>query len=323
MNSSASSSHAPEPIWAVVGATGFIGSALSSTLGSHGITVRYVKAPRLSALSGDAAGILTEAASLADARQDLFGELEGADVVINAAGLATPSGAETPGLRGANALLPALIADAADDAGVRRFIHLSSAAVQGHRPYLDESAHVEPFSAYSRSKALGEAVLAAREPGTCSVLSLRATSVQGPARETTATLVRIASTPLSSVAGRGDSPSPASSVDALCEFVVSVGLHRGAMPPVILQPWEGATVASVLQAAGGRKPLHLPVWFCRAALKTGYLVSALLGERLHGVLRRVEMMWFGQRQEPGWAEATGNVPEPRVEQVLRAAREKR
>lgn len=322
MISSTSSSHASgsEPIWAVLGASGFIGSSLQAVLTRAGITVRFVKAPRLNAQSTDASGILAEAARLQDIRQDLAGELAGADVVINAAGLATPTGADSPVLRGANALLPVLVADAADAAGARRFIHLSSAAVQGHRPLLDETDQVEPFSAYSRSKALGEAALGARKPGRCRVTCLRATSVQGTERQTTASLVRIASTPLASVAGRGDAPSPVSSVDALCAFVLTAGRYEGTVPPVILQPWEGATVASVLTAAGGRKPLHLPAWLCRAGLAAGYLVSRLLGERLHGTLRRVEMMWFGQRQEPGWAEATGNVPEPSVERVLEAAR---
>ncbi|MFJ2661975.1 NAD-dependent epimerase/dehydratase family protein [Arthrobacter koreensis] len=309
-----------EPVWAVLGASGFIGSSLEAVLTSAGITVRFVKAPRLRSWTFEVSGILAEAAALRDIRQDLAGALSGADVVINAAGLATPTGADSPELRGANALLPVVIADAADDAGARRFIHLSSAAVQGHRPLLDESTQVEPFSAYSRSKALGEAALGARVPGRCPVTSLRATSVQGASRQTTASLVRVASTPLSSVAGRGTSPSPVSSVDALCSFVLAAGRHSGTVPPVILQPWEGATVASVLSAAGGRSPLHLPVWLCRTALRTGYLVSGLFGERLHGTLRRVEMMWFGQRQAPGWAEATGNVPEPRVHQVLEAAR---
>ncbi|WP_066295482.1 NAD-dependent epimerase/dehydratase family protein [Arthrobacter luteolus] len=311
---------AQDEVWAVLGASGFIGSALAAALDRAGVTVRHVKAPRLSARSADAAGLLAEAAELADDQLDLAGALAGADVVVNAAGLATPSGADSPELRGANSLLPVLVANAADAAGVRRFIHLSSAAVQGHRPFLDESPQVEPFSAYSRSKALGEQALSARVPGRCSVATIRATSVQGPERETTAKLVRIAGSPLASVAGRGDAPSPVSSVDALTSFVLTVGVQTNSVPPLVLQPWEGATVSGVLKAAGGRPPLRLPSWFCRSSLKAGYAVSSLLGERLHGPLRRVEMMWFGQRQEPGWAEATGNVPTPRVEDVLREAR---
>ena len=314
---------APDQVWAVLGASGFIGSAVASALTEAGITVRYLKAPRLSATSTDAAGLLAEASLLTEVKLDLVSALAGADVVVNAAGLATPSGADSPELRGANALLPVLVADAADSAGVRRFVHLSSAAVQGHRPILDESLEVEPFSAYSRSKALGEQALSARIAGHCSVVTIRATSVQGPTRETTAKLVRIAASPLASVAGKGDSPSPVSSVDALTSFVLTIGAQREAVPALVLQPWEGATVAGVLKAAGGRSPLRLPVWFCRVSLTAGYAVSSLLGERLHGPLRRVEMMWFGQRQQPGWAEATGNVPVPRVEEVLREARRKR
>ncbi|MDF2499049.1 MAG: hypothetical protein K0Q86_2681, partial [Arthrobacter koreensis] len=36
-----------EPVWAVLGASGFIGSSLEAVLTSAGITVRFVKAPRL------------------------------------------------------------------------------------------------------------------------------------------------------------------------------------------------------------------------------------------------------------------------------------
>lgn len=303
--------------WAVLGSTGFIGSAVCAGLRPAGITVRAVSAPRLESAAQDAAGVLAEAAALAQVRADLAAAFAGADVVVNAAGLATPGDPDSPALRGANSLLPLVIAQAADDAGVRRFVHLSSAAVQGHRPFLDESSHLEPFSAYSRSKALGERVLA-EHTGTCSTVTIRATSVQGPDRPTTAKLARLAASPLASVAGRGTAPSPVSSVDSLVQFVRTVGLYHGEVPAVVLQPWENATVAGVLEAAGGRKPLRLPAPLCRGALWAGYLVSSLAGERLHGPLRRLELMWFGQRQVPGWAEATGNVPEPRVEEILRS-----
>ncbi|MCC9203519.1 NAD-dependent epimerase/dehydratase family protein [Arthrobacter sp. zg-Y769] len=308
------------PVWVVLGASGFIGSAVRSALAAHGIEVRAVSAPRLGAAGTDAAALLAEAAALDTERSRLAAAFAGADVVVNAAGLATPGALDSPGLRGANSLLPALVADAADAAGVRRFVHLSSAAVQGHRAFLDESLQVEPFSAYSRSKALGEQVLTARTGGTCSVATVRATSVQGPGRATTAKLARLAASPLASVAGPGTAPSPVSSVHSLVDFVLRVGLHQGPVPPVVLQPWEQASVSTVLEAAGGRRPAHLPAWFCRAVLRSGYAVSSLAGERLHGALRRVEMMWFGQRQEPGWAESTGNVPEPRVREVLEASR---
>lgn len=311
-------SGARPPLWVVLGSTGFIGSAVCAGLREAGIEVRTVSAPRLESAADDAAGVLAEAAGLAQVRAELTAALAGAEVVVNAAGLATPGDADSPSLRGANALLPVVIADAADAAGIRRFIHLSSAAVQGHRPFLDETSFVQPFSAYSRSKAMGERALEDRVSGPCSTITIRATSVQGPQRPTTAKLVRLASSPLSTVAGTGTAPSPVSSVDSLVQFIATVGRHPGDVPAVVLQPWEQATVAAVLEAAGGRKPRRLPAWLCRSALWGGYRLSSLAGERLHGPLRRLEMMWFGQRQVPGWAEATGNVPEPRVQDVLRA-----
>lgn len=308
----------PSPVWAVLGSSGFIGSAVCGSLREAGITVRSVPAPRLESTALDAAGLLREAASLAAVRAELAAAFAGAEVIVNAAGLATPGGADSPALRGANALLPLVVADAADAAGAGRFVHLSSAAVQGHRPFLDETSYVQPFSAYSRSKALGERALAERQAGSCGVVTIRATSVQGPQRPTTVSLARLAASPLATVAGGGSAPSPVSSVDSLVQFIRTVGLHAGSVPAVVLQPWEQATVAGVLEAAGGRRPLRLPVWLCRSALWCGYRLSALAGERLHGPLRRLEMMWFGQRQVPGWAEATGNVPEPRVQEVLRS-----
>ena len=305
-------------LWAVLGSAGFIGSAVCAALGAAGITVRAVPAPRLESAARDAFGLLDEAAALVTVRAELAAAFAGADVVVNAAGLATPGGADSAALRGANALLPVVLAGAADDAGVKRFIHLSSAAVQGHRPFLDETSYVQPFSAYSRSKALGEQALAERSSGPCSVVTIRATSVQGPGRPTTAKLAKLAASPLATVAGSGAAPSPVSSVDSLVQFIRAVGLHAGPVPAIILQPWEHCTVAGVLEAAGGRKPRRLPAWLCRSALWCGYRVSSLAGERLHGPLRRLEMMWFGQGQVPGWAEATGNVPEPRVQEILRS-----
>lgn len=307
-----------QPLWVVLGSSGFIGGAVCAGLRDAGITVRSVPAPRLESAAADAAGLLAEAAALEDVRTHLTAAFAGAEVVVNAAGLATPGGADSPALRGANSLLPAVIAEAADAAGIRRFIHLSSAAVQGHRPFLDETSYVQPFSAYSRSKAMGERALAARRAGSCNTVTIRATSVQGPRRPTTAKLVRLASSPLATVAGSGSAPSPVSSVESLVQYILAVGQHSGTVPAVVLQPWEQSTVAGVLEAAGGRKPRRLPAWLCRSALWSGYRVSSLAGERLHGPLRRLEMMWFGQRQVPGWAERTGNVPQPRVQEVLRS-----
>jgi nucleoside-diphosphate-sugar epimerase len=301
--------------WLVLGGSGFVGSAVLMALQRAGIEAEALAAPRLVTGARTPASLL-EAAGSTDL-SDLASAIRGHDVVVNAAGLATPAAADSEDLLGANALLPAVVARAASAAGARRFLQLSSAAVQGRTAVLDETDTVSPFSAYSRSKALGEQALALvseREPA-LSVVTLRATSVQGRGRPTTAALARLASSPLASVASPGTARSPITSVEALADLVLAVGLHDGPVPPRVLQPWEGLTVRGVLEAAGGR-PLVLPAGLCRLAVRSGYAASALLRGRLDGHVRRVELLWFGQDQVPGWAADHGLVPAPRVRAVL-------
>lgn len=302
--------------WLVIGGSGFVGQEILGAARAAGIEAHTAPAPRLRTTAD------TPETVLADARRSdvavLTGLLAGHDVVVNAAGLATPSADDSAGLRGANALLPAVLARAAGAAGVRRFVHLSSAAVQGRTPMLDESGAVQPFSAYSRSKALGEQTLALLDQDGLAVATVRATSVQGAGRPTTAALARLARSPLASVAAPGTAASPITSVGALADLVVTVGRHSGEVPAVVLQPWEGLSVRSVLEAAGGR-PRVLPTWLCRTAISGGFATSRLLGGRLDGHVRRVELMWFGQDQVAGWAAAEGLVPAPRVREVLGAA----
>ncbi len=307
-------------IAAVLGATGFVGSAVTDELTKQGHTVLKVQAPRLVSTAESVGELLADSYSMRAEIKALAESVATADVVINAAGLATPGGPDSPELTGANALLPVLVARAITATPVQRFVHLSSAAVQGQRTVLDESTATTPFSAYSRSKALGEQALTALASNT---VILRATSVQGQNRPTTAALVRIASSPLSSVATPGTAPTPVSSISSLADFAVHVATVEQQPPAVVLQPWEETTVRSVLRAAGGRDPLELPVGLCRLVLRTGYAMSTLLGERLHGPIRRVELMWFGQRQEALWAVHSGFVVRPCVELTLEGARSSR
>ncbi|MHA7281789.1 NAD-dependent epimerase/dehydratase family protein [Arthrobacter sp. TMS2-4] len=305
--------------WLVLGGSGFVGSAVLRALHAAGIDAHALSAPRFTT-TADAPEALLAAAAAADTA-GLETALAGYDVVVNAAGLATPSATDGADLLGANALLPAVLVRAASAAGVRRLIHLSSAAVQGRTPMLDETGTVRPFSAYSRSKALGEQALeaAAARERSLSVVTVRATSVQGEGRPTTAALARLARSPLASVASPGTARSPVTSVDTLAELVLAVGRHRGVLPARVLQPWEGLTVRTVLEAAGGH-PRVLPAVLCRSLVRTGYLLSALVRGRLDGHVRRAELMWFGQDQVTGWAAEQGLVPAGRIRDVLADAR---
>ena len=316
-----------ESRWKVIGASGFVGSAIVARLNAEGISVDPIEAPRLATRSLDVDSIIDEAEQLEGIIDSLAEAFASAQVVVNAAGLAAPNMQDLPPLMGANALLPAVIAIAAQRTGVRRVIHLSSAAVQGPRPVLDASEETAPFSAYSFSKTLGEEALLDLQdyfleehhesaPELC---ILRATSVQGRGRRTTELFAKMASSPFASVAGAGQGKSPVSSVYALSEFVVMLGTFPGELPTIVLQPWEGATVASASLDAGRRKPHHLPEWLCRAAIKAGYKVSELMNDRFSGSVREVEVMWFGQGIDDSWARKNNLLPTPRVREVLRTA----
>lgn len=338
--------------WKVIGASGFVGSSIFSRLRAEGIEADPIEAPRLVSQDMTADDLIKDARKLEGIIDSLADAFAGADVVVNASGIAAPNMQDLPTLVGANALLPAIIVIAAQRTGVCRVIHLSSAAVLGSIDVLNADEKTYPFSAYSFSKALGEETILklsryidrtaakgeapgsaqsafpaapADDPAEVSphhaleVCIVRATSVQGRGRRTTEAFAKIASSPIATVAGRGDHRSPVSSNYGLAEFVVSLGNFKGELPKIVLQPWEGATSASVLKDAGRRNPLHIPTPLAKAAVKTSYKVSELLGDKFQGTIRRIEVMWFGQDLDDSWARENGLVPEPRVQEVLRNA----
>lgn len=307
----------------VVGASGFVGSHVARRLRDDGWEATAVAPPRLSLSPGSTSddvrrAVLAHESAVIDLSQAL-GEV---DVVVNAAGIAAPDSRRGASLTGANALLPAIIVAAAQRAGSRRFVHVSSAEVQGRRAVLDESAETAAFSPYTHSKALGESALLAAVAGADDsapeVVIVRATAIQGPGRPITNRLRRFASSRLASIATAGDRPSPVSSIDGLSSFVSLVVRCPSDVPTIVLQPSEGLTNTEVLLLAGGRTPRRIPPAVGRVVIALGYLLGAVVtGVRV--ATYQLETVLFGRPHDAAWARSVGASGESHAEEILKGA----
>ncbi len=288
---------------AVIGATGFVGSAAARALESRGASVARVTAPRLPAMRASKATAYIE--SSPSQLGDLTRELRGVDAVIHAAGLPDASSTDTEALTAANAVLPGLVAAACVRAGVRRLVHVSSATVQGRLPVLDDTDAADAFSDYAQSRLLGERL--ARTFGEGSVVSYRPPGVHGVDRRVTRMVAGIASSPFASVAWPGTSPSPQALVDNVADALAFLATTPLAPPATVTHPWEGLTTADVMELLGGRAPRRLP----RPVARTVIVMLRTMGRLAPGFAaqaRRLEMLWFGQGQATSWLETVGWSP---------------
>lgn len=287
----------------VIGATGFVGSAVSTALEKRGCTVVRVPAPRLAGVhSGDVFSLVNASS---DTRSALAASFAQSSVVVNAAGNPDASSRDTMSLNAANGALPGLAAAAAADAGVFRFIHVSSAVVQGRRAQLDETSHFDAFSSYASSKVLGEkAVL---HFGAGNVVIYRPPSVHGIDRRVTRMIARIAASPFRSVARPGDAPSPQALITNVADAIAHLATVKDAPPSVVIHPWEGLTTSDVMRYLGGRDPHLVPPAIAAAVVKI-LAKAGTLQPRVAANARRVEMLWFGQGQADSWLTHSGWAP---------------
>jgi Nucleoside-diphosphate-sugar epimerases len=287
---------------AVVGASGFIGAAVSQLLRATGHEVVELIAPRLRNPAVSAPNILNEAERL-DLRS-LTEAIAGCDAVVNAAGLSASTSGDVQTLIGANALLPAALERATRSAGVRRFLHVSSASVQGRQQRLDESATNRPDSPYTRSKSLAEQALALS--GWTGTIILRPTSVHGPGRKVTRAILRVARSRYACVARPGSQPTPQVHVQQVARAVEILTDPSVQPPRIVLQPSEGFTTSSFLtMLACGRSPATLPALPAQVVLAAAFAVSKVGPASLWAQARRAEMLLFGQGQVPGWLAEVG------------------
>lgn len=284
---------------AVVGSTGFVGSAVARAILDHGHDLVSIKAPRILIRGRTESDIYGEVAAFPEERlSPLLMQLQGVDAVVNAAGMASPGASLTDELVGANSGLPGLLVRAAMISGSQRLVHVSSAAVYGQARVLDESAIPRPASPYGYSKWWGEQVAKAiaetRSPNATELVVYRPTSVHGEGRPVTEKVRKLAGSCISSVAAPGDAPTP----QVMVESVASLAVHllEQSNPPStpVLHPWEGWTTASFLEYMGdGREPVQLPVQLVNSILALAYLIGRL-HPRLNANARRLDMLWRGQ-----------------------------
>src|ERR1700746_1344843 len=155
----------------VTGAAGYIGAATVARLLDAGHTVAGLDCLRFggTALLGS---YLTGRFALTrgDIRDPslVARVLADADAVVHLAGIVgDPACAAEPGLASAVNLDAAVaLHEAAQRAGVARFVFASTCSVYGHCPYpADEEAPVQPLSLYAQTKVDAEAQMLGTAPG--------------------------------------------------------------------------------------------------------------------------------------------------------------
>ncbi|GAA2021955.1 hypothetical protein GCM10009740_08490 [Terrabacter terrae] len=284
---------------AVVGSSGFIGSAVCAALQARGADILPIQAPRVRMSDSAPSQVPDEYRQHVD---DLAKALRGARVVVNAAGISTATTGDRAAVFGANGLLPGLVGAAAKQAGVERFIHVSSAAVQGDAATLDVGPASSTFSAYSESKALGEAL--ARSFGPLSTTVFRPGGVHGPTRKVTQTYAKFARSAASSVAGSGTANTPQALVFNVGDAIAFLATCKAPAPAVVTHPSEELTVRELAEYLGGHTPLEIPPAIASRAVRVAK-VAGRGSSRLAAMARRLEILWFGQRQAPSWLTEAG------------------
>ena len=227
-----------QPVLAMTGATGFVGRATMAQAISAGWHVRALtRRPQ-----GDREGVTWISGALDD-KASLAEMAAGSDVALHIAGVVNvPTRAD---FEAGNAVATANVVEAASDAGVGRFVHVSSLAAR------------EPdLSNYGWSKARAEAVV---EASGLDWTIIRPPAVFGPGDTEMLDLFRMAQRGLALVPNGRMS---AIYVDELARLLVTIAADRGASLSRIYEPddgkpagWSYRSFARAIANAVGRQRL--------------------------------------------------------------------
>jgi UDP-4-keto-D-FucNAc 4-reductase len=251
---------------AITGASGFIGRRFSAHVAANG----HRPLPL----------------SRGDLCSNLQLALRPADVVVHLAGRAhvLKEEAEDPAkaFHAANVGLTGQVLDAAIDAGVRRFVLMSSAGVLGNATSadgLDDDASPNPYDDYSRSKFEAEQLLRALPAGRIETVIVRPPLVYGPgARGNFGRILRAVRRGWPLPVGSLHAPRSMIGLRNLCDITLLASLDPRAAHEVLLvsdsQAVSVRQLALALAFALGKRPavFGIPVPLLASILK-------LLGRR--------------------------------------------
>jgi nucleoside-diphosphate-sugar epimerase len=253
----------------LTGATGFLGSHVADALVAEGWSVRCTvrKTSNLRWIESLPVDRVT-----ADVRSpdELQAALEGVDFVVHSAGLTrAKSDAE---YHRVNAEGTQALALGAVDAGVRRFVLVSSLAARGpDRRASDPGPAVDrPTSAYGESKLAGERRLfqvLSQQSGTMQGVILRPGGIYGPRDEDSLNLFKVAKTGVMPVPTAKGRLQPVYVKDVAEAVIRAVARPNVDMKPIPIVGPEIVSWADMGEALGNAvgKPLRLvripnPIW---------------------------------------------------------------
>lgn len=217
----------------LVTGSGLVGTRTVARLRAEGvgsIRVLDTAAERIAALGDGIDPIVGDITDPAVAKK----ALQGIEVVFHTAGVL--EGNDVEAYHRVNHHGTEVVARAAAEAKVRRFVHVSSVAVYGYAEGdITETRPIQPKpEAYSQSKALGEQAVMriAKETGMAAV-AIRPAGVFGPgSRYFSGTFMKRAMSRPIKMIGNGKGSQPVVFVDDLVDLMVTVATHPKAVGEV-------------------------------------------------------------------------------------------
>jgi len=268
----------------VTGATGFTGSHLARTLRDRGYCVRALVRERKRVGLLDPTGMEMVEGDLRDA-ESLRRACDGVNTVFHLAALYRREGASEREFFEVNAEGTRRLLEAAQQAGVERFLHCSTVGVQGEirNPPATEEAPYNPGDHYQRSKVEGERyALSFFRSGKLSGVVVRPAGIYGPGDRRFLKLFRGVAKGTFTMIGDGKVLYQMTYVQDLVDGMILAAERKDVQAEVFTLAGAEYTTLSELVLRIGRamgvqvKIRYVPVWPVMAAARACQAVCRLI-----------------------------------------------